>query len=143
MKKLLFVLFAICLLHLASFAQLRYSFATDFSVLRNFSRGEKFGAIGQTVQGQIHLTKKHSLYAWLVYYNNGKFSNSYIATAKQPATTPAQLSSTVNGGLRLRQISLGWKRYVQGAYDDEEQWNVYATAGFGLLFIKAENKNWI
>lgn len=107
--------------------------------MRNFTRGQKFGAIGQTVQGQIHLTKKQSLYAWLVYYNTGKFSNSYTATAKQPATTPAQLRYSVNGGLRLREISLGWKRHIKGAYDDEEQWNVYGMAGFGLLFIKAEN----
>ena len=139
LKKSLLISLSICLLQLTSAAQMRYSFATDFSVLRNFSRGEKFGAIGQTVQGQIHFTKQHSAYAWLVYYNNGKFSNSFIATAKQPATTPSLLPYYVNGGLRIREISFGWKRYIKGAYNDEEQWNVYGIAGLGLLFIKAEN----
>ena len=120
-------------------AQNAISIATDLSVLRSLSEGQRFTAIGQTVQAQYHFTLKESGYAWVSYYSPGKYKNTLTATAKDPLTTPPTIDYTVSSELRFRQISLGWKHYFKGAYDSEDPFTIYGTAGFGLLFSKVEN----
>ena len=137
MKFFIFILFTLfsCL---SSFSQV--SVATDGSLLRNFNEGQKFWAFGQTVQLNVHFSKKEALYAWISYYTNGRFKNNFTAIAKDPATVPQQTAYTVYTGLRFRQLSLGWKHFFIGAFDSEQIWNAYGYAGFGLLFGKADNR---
>jgi len=137
LKKLLSTLLLFsCLL---AKAQNVVSVATDLSVLRSLSEGQRFTAIGQTVQAQYHFTPKEAGYAWVSYYSPGKYKNTLTATAKDPLTTPAAINYTASSELRFRQISLGWKHYFKGAYDSEDPFNMYGTAGFGLLFAKVKN----
>jgi len=119
--------------------QTRFSLSTDVNILRNLRKQQRFWAFGQTVTGHFHFTPKDQAYAWLVYYTNGVFSNQLNAIAKQPATTPAQIAFTNKGRMRIRQISLGWKHYLKGASNAEEKWNLYASAGWGLMMGRIEN----
>ena len=120
-------------------AQRSSSITTDLSMLRSFSKGQEFSAIGQTIQFQYHFTPTESGYAWVSYYSPGKYKNGLTATAKDPLTQPATTDFTVASELRFRQVSLGWKHYFKGASNGEEQFHVYGTAGFGLLVSKIEN----
>lgn len=120
-------------------AQPAFSIATDVSLLRNLSPDQHFFAIGQTVKGEIHITKKESAYAWLSYYTNGSTRNRTTAIAIDSAAQPAAFKYTVYSRLRYRQISIGWKHYFKGGYDAEMTWSLYGLAGFGLLFGQAQN----
>jgi hypothetical protein len=120
-------------------AQIRFSFATDLSLLRNFSPMQQFWAVGQTVQFNVHFNAKQSAYAWLAYYTKGKFENDFIASAKSTATVPLTMPFTASANWRNNQVSLGWKHYFKGSFDAESGYNIYSTAGFGLMFTKAEN----
>lgn len=120
-------------------AQMRFSFATDLSLMRNFSPQQEFWAVGQTVQFNFHFNAKQSAYAWLAYYTNGKFENDFIASAKSSATLPSTIPFTALAYLRNNEVSVGWKHYFKGSYDAETGYNIYSTAGFGLLFGKVEN----
>lgn len=117
------------------------SIATDLSVLRSLSQGQRFTAIGQTVQAQYHFTPTEAAYAWGSYYSPGNYKNTLTATAKDPATTPAAVNYTSSSELRFRQLSLGWKHYFKGAYDSEDPFNIYGTAGFGILFAIVKNSH--
>jgi hypothetical protein len=120
-------------------AQNTFSIATDISLLRSFSKGQNFTSIGQTIQYQYHFAKKESVYAWLSYHTAGKFKNNFSATAKDTVTSPQRIDYSASSSLRYQQISIGWKHYFKGIYDNEEFPNLYGTAGFGLLSAKAEN----
>lgn len=122
-----------------SHAQVRFSIGTDISVMRHLAERQQFWTLGQTVQGNFHLTPRHSGYVWINYFVTGKFSNAFTATAKQPVTVPQQRPYTVNGSLRISMLSLGWKPYLKGTFNNEEGLNIYGLAGFGLAFIRAEN----
>ena len=126
-------------LTLSTSAQVRYSFATDLSGFRNFSPGQKFWAIGQTIQVHAHLSKKEGLYAWLVYYSPGRFSNDFIAKAKDPSTNPASLRYTVKGLWHTKEFSFGYRHYFKGSFDAEKDWNLYGLAGLGLMFTGVKN----
>lgn len=52
---------------------------------------------------------------------------------------PASLAYFSRSSVRYRQLSFGIKNFFRGAYNNEESWNLYAMAGFGLLFGRAEN----
>lgn len=119
--------------------QINFSFATDLSLMRNFSPQQKFFAIGQTVQVNFHFSPKQSAYAWLDYYTPGKFTNNFLASAKSSSTFPSAINYSVTGRIRYRQISLGWKHYFKGAYNNDNDWNLYGIAGFGLLFGLEQN----
>lgn len=138
MKKIL-LLFILILNLTIAFSQVQFSLATDASVLYNFSNQQRFLVFGQTVQANFHFTKKQSAYAWVSYYSPGHFKNTFIASAKSPLTNPSSINYTVEGRWRYRQISLGWKHYFKGSYDEENKWNLFGLAGFGLLFSNAEN----
>jgi hypothetical protein len=76
-----------------------------------------------------------------MYYNAGKFSNDFTATAKQQATTPQQQTYKVDASIRVRELSVGWKPYILGTFNNETGWNVYGLAGLGAMFIRLENKS--
>ncbi|TMI93656.1 MAG: hypothetical protein E6H08_10160 [Bacteroidetes bacterium] len=121
------------------FAQVKFSAATDISVMHNFDPQQKFTVIGQTILPQWHFDKKNTLYAWLLYHANGKYENTLIATAKSPGTQPQTISFTNQSVMRLRQISFGFKRYIIGSYDNLENFNFYAAGGFGVMYGNASN----
>jgi hypothetical protein len=121
------------------FAQVKFSAATDVSVMHNFDPQQKFTVIGQTVLPQWHLDKKNTVYAWLLYHANGKYENTLIATAKAPGTQPQTISFTNQSTMRLRQISFGFKRYLFGSFDHLEIFNLYVAGGFGVMYGHASN----
>jgi hypothetical protein len=121
------------------FAQVKFSAATDISVMHNFDPQQKFTVIGQTILPQWHFDKKNTVYAWLLYHANGKYENTLIATAKSPATQPQTISFTNQSVMRLRQISFGFKRYIIGSYDNLENFNFYGAGGFGVMYGNASN----
>jgi hypothetical protein len=118
---------------------MRFSIASDVSVMRNFSPAQKFWALGQTVQAQLHVTNRESFIGGIRYYTPGNFKNSFIATAASPLVTPATKEYRVAGTWRLREVVLGWKHYFKGNSEAEESWNLYGIAGFGLIFTNVEN----
>lgn len=138
MKKLL-TLFVILFTTVVAHAQVRFSIATNVSVLRNFSPQQKFWSFGQGVEGDFHFSAKNTAYAWIDYHTQGSFTNTFSAEAKSSATTPAQTNYRVTGKWKFRQVSLGLKHYFKGAFNADANWNLYGAAGFGLLFAKAEN----
>ena len=121
------------------FAQVKFSAATDVSVMHNFDPQQKFTVIGQTVLPQWHLDKKNTVYAWLLYHANGKYENTLIATAKASGTQPQTISFTNQSTMRLRQISFGFKRYLVGSFDHLEKFNLYVAGGFGVMYGHASN----
>ena len=139
MKKIVLILAAFCFLLNKVSAQTYFSIATDFSVLRGFSPKQHFFAMGQTVQGNWHFSEKEGAYAWVDYYTNGKVRNKGVATGIDSTANPQQLNYTLSSLLRYRQISVGWKHYFKGSFNTEENFNIYGTAGFGLLLAKATN----
>ncbi len=120
-------------------AQIKFSFATGGSVLRNFSPQQKFWTVGQTVRGEFHFTLKQSAYASVDYYIQGKFKNNFTANANSITTAPQRLNYTATGRFTFRQLSLGWKHYFKGGYTAEKTMNLYGTTGFGFLFAKVSN----
>lgn len=139
MKKALLFLSLNLTLCLAVSAQINFSVITGGSALRNFSPQQKFWGFGQTVRADFHFAPKETAYASIDYYTEGKFKNNFTATAKSIATTPQQLSYTATGRQTFRQASLGWKHYFKGAFNAEEDINIYGAAGFGFLFANVRN----
>ena len=119
--------------------QVRFSIATDLAVLRNLSPDQHFWSVGQTVQGDFHLSARETFFAGLCYFGTGNFRNNFVATATSPLTFPATQTYTVGGGWRMREFSLGWKHYFKGSFDAEDAWNLYGLAAFGLVFTAAQN----
>ena len=119
-------------------AQVDFSIATDASLLRSVTPHQRFWAFGQTVQTQFHFTAKESAYAWISYYSSGSFKNK-LAAVTSDFTVPFFVDYIVRTQLRYRQISVGWKHYLKGRFDNEDSWNLYGTVGFGLLLGKADN----
>ncbi|HLG40209.1 MAG TPA: hypothetical protein VI461_11095 [Chitinophagaceae bacterium] len=117
----------------------QFSLASDVSLLRSFKKDQRYWSIGQTVNFHFHFTSKDGVYAWISYYSNGKFKNDLAATAKQPATTPQQLNYRNSAELRFKHISLGWRKYLKGAFNTEKGWNLYSYAGFGLMIGSVVN----
>ena len=126
-------------MHVWAVAQPRFSVAVGGSVIRNFSPDQKFWAFGQNVEGNLHFDSKNSLYGWINYYLNGGFTNSFTATAIDSTTIPQQVNYSVKGVWSYRQVSLGWRHYFVGAFNEDSQWNLYGEAGFGLAFPKLTN----
>ncbi len=120
-------------------AQVRFSFATDVSVVRNFSPHQRFWAIGQTIQGQFHFNERESFYTWLMYYSPGRFSNEFIAEARNAGTTPSKIAYTMKGLWNMKEFSMGIKHYFKGGYNIETGWHLYGQAGFGLMFTGIQN----
>jgi hypothetical protein len=119
-------------------AQPRLSVAADLSLMRNFSPKQKFWSLGETVQFDFHFNPRQTVYAWIAYYTPGKFRNNFTATAKGPAIPPA-LPFAASATWRSNEVSLGWKHYFKGSFDDAGTYSIYSIAGFGLMFTKVEN----
>jgi hypothetical protein len=133
-----FVLFVFTFI--GAVAQAQYSsVATDVTLLRSFTKGSRFWAIGQTVQAQYHFNNQTAGYAWVSYYTTGHFKNHLAAVGKDSSVMPQLLPFTVQGSLRFRHISLGLRHYFKGASNSETGWSLYGLGGFGLLLIKAGN----
>jgi hypothetical protein len=118
-------------------AQIRVSIATDISFVRNFSPEQEFWAIGQTVQGGFHFSKRETGYVWMNYFINGKFSNDRIATSKS-GTAPDTIAYTAKSIWNPREFSIGLKHYWKGSFADETQWNLYSITGFGINWTNVE-----
>ena len=130
----------ICL-HLVPFAQnaVPVSVNTALSLLRSFKKEQRFWAIGQSTQFQLHFSPKDAGSLGFSYYTNGKFSNALEATAKSGATTPQQIAYTNAASMRLKELSIGWKHYLKGTCEQEETFNLYGYAGFGLVLGRIDN----
>ena len=137
--KKIFVSLAFFLPVFAFSQQARISIATDLSLQHNFKKEQRFTVIGHTVQVQFHITPKEGVYVWFVYYSNGKFKNNLAATAKSATTLPQQIIYINNANMRLKEFSVGWKKYLKGTSESEKGWNLYAYAGFGLMLGRVEN----
>jgi len=120
-------------------AQVKFSLATDLSILHNFDGQQKFTVVGQTLIPQWHVDKKRTLYAWLTYHSNAKYKSTLTATAKSPGTQPQSFTFSNESAMRLRQISVGFKRYFIGSFENLEKFNFYAAGGFGLMMGTASN----
>lgn len=117
----------------------QFSMATDVTVVRSFKKDQKFWCIGQTVAGHFHFTKRDGLYLFFTYAGKGKFSNRLSAAAKDSTVLPQVINYTNKANLSYRHISVGWRRYLKGAFNAEEGWNLYGYGGFGLMFGRVQN----
>lgn len=120
-------------------AQVKFSLATDISLLHNFDRVQKFTVVGQTLIPHWHFDKKNTVYGWFSYHSNGKYKSTLLATAKSPGTQPQTFSFTSQSEMRLRQFSLGLKKYLIGSFEKLEDFSLYGAAGFGLVMGTATN----
>ena len=116
-----------------------WSIATDLNLQHNFKKEQRFWAAGHTVQFQFHYTKHDGAYAGVSYHSVGNFTNHVTATAKSPFTIPSAINYTNEAKMRFKQISVGWKHYLKGWAGDEDNWNLYGCAGFGLLLGRVQN----
>ena len=115
------------------------SITTDLDYQRSLKKGQHYSALGQTAQMQFHFTPKETLYTWFSYYALGKFSNDLTATAKLLSTNPQKINFINNAQMRFKHLSVGWKHYFKGTSDDDNTWNLYGYAGFGLMFGFVQN----
>jgi hypothetical protein len=122
----------------AAVGQGRLSLATDVGLLRNLGDKQNFWSAGQTIQGNYHVSPRHTAYVWFKYFIPGKFSNDFTANARDLTTTPQQVRYRVNSTWAYREFSIGWKHFVKGSYDASDDWNLYTIAGFGIMFARAQ-----
>jgi hypothetical protein len=137
LKKISFLI-GFCFTATLLYAQGAFSIATDLSILRSISKSSGFFAVGQNVRVDYHITEKGGAYTLVNYYTNGRMNNTAIATAKNATTFPQTFSYNASTIVRYRQISIGWKHFFKGQYDNEDGLNIYGFAGFGLLFGNVE-----
>ncbi len=137
--KIIFTSIALILFCMMAYSQPGFSAGTDISILRNFSKHQGFTSIGQTVHFDFHITKKETIYTWISYYLNGKYKNDLTATAKDAFTSPQNMSYISSSRLGISQVSVGLKHFFKGRYDNDSTWNLYGSAGFGLLSARVEN----
>ena len=135
----LILLFAVMPVAISGLSQTPASIATDLSFLRSIKKGQRFWAVGQTVHGDFHYGSKDGLTVLFSYYTLGKFKNQLVATAKSAGTAPQQFNFNSSAQLRIRHISIGWKRYLNGSFNKDGGWNLYSYAGFGLLIGRVQN----
>jgi len=139
LTKISFIVVFIIFISVALQAQSAFSITTDASVLRNFTKGQAFTSIGQSVFANFHINRKETLYAGISYYVKGKYSNALVAVEKDTSGGVMSLNYTSNSKLGYRQVSIGLKHFFKGAFNNEESLNIYGTAGFGLLTGRVEN----
>lgn len=105
----------------------------------SFKKDQRFLVIGQTIIVNVHFTEKDGAYVWYGYSAPGKFHNDFVATAKSPSTIPQTMDFKNYSQISFRHFSIGWKRYLAGAYNAETGFNFYFTAGFGLVGGRVTN----
>lgn len=109
-------------------------------MLHNFDGVQSFTVGGQTIQGLWHIDHKNSFYSWFGYHAYGKYDNQLSASAKSTTTQPQSYSFTSKSEMRIRQLSIGIRRYLLGTYEKLEKFNLYGAAGFGLIMGRASNE---
>jgi hypothetical protein len=139
-KRIFLIAITSCYIGTAS-SQNLFSFATDIGVQRNFKKDQRYWAFGFTAQAQFHITAQDGVYAWFASYSPGHYKNNLTATAKDIVTIPQEIDYTNKGKMRLKQFSLGWRRYLKGTPDAEKGWNLYAFAGFGIILGRVDNEH--
>ena len=82
---------------------------------------------------------KNGIYVWFAYHTPGHFTNNLVASAKSALTSPQQIPYSNKAKMRLKEFSMGWRKYLKGTPDAEKGWNVYAYAGLGLMLGRIEN----
>ena len=120
-------------------AQPGFSLLTDLSTQHNFKKGQRYTVIGQTIQANFNVTPKEAVYVWFAYYSNGKFDDKLNASARRLTTNPQQISYTNQSKMRLKQISVGYKKYLLGNFEVENGISVYSSIGFGLVLGRMQN----
>ena len=138
-KNLIILLFPVFIYQAAFSQRPQFSLASDASLLHSFKKGQRYWSIGQTVNFHFHFTAKDGVYAWLSYYSDGKFKNDLAAVAKQSTTIPKQVNYRNSAQLRFKHISIGWKKYLEGSFNAENEWSFYSYAGFGLMMGRIIN----
>lgn len=119
---------------------MRGSVAADFMVFHNFSKNQRYWGIAQNIRGEWKSpAMRFPLYAAVSYTNRAKFKNELEATAIDPLTTPQSFPYTNRARIRHTVISLGIKPYFKGAWDAENGYNIYGTAGLGVLMGQVHN----
>lgn len=141
LRKKIVITFFVALFSVTAFCQNLFSFATDIGAQRNFKNDQLYWAFGYTTQAQFHITSRDGVYAWFAAYSPGHYKNKLTATAKSPVTLPQEIAYTNKGKMRLKQFSLGWRRYLKGTPDAEKGSNFYAFGGFGLLLGRVDNEH--
>ena len=140
MQKKKAILIILCIfIGIQIWAQPRFSIATNPEVLRSFRKDQRFWAFGHNTQAQFHLTTKDGIYVSFAYYSGGKFKNQLQATAKNILSIPQNISYTNNAKLRIRHFATGWKKFLKGSSEEEDNWSLYGLGGFGLLFGNISN----
>jgi hypothetical protein len=122
-------------------AQAAFSLCNDLGLQHSFKKGQRYFAVGHTLHGDFNFDKKNAAYAWISYYSEGHFKNRLTATARSPLQTPQTIDYTNAAAMRFKQFSVGWKRYLRGAYDIQSGWSIYGYAGFGLILGRVINKH--
>jgi hypothetical protein len=114
-------------------------------IQRNFKPEQRYWAFGSTTNALFHITPRDGAYVWFAYYSPGHYKNNLVATAKTGSTTPQEIAYINKAKMRLKQISIGWRRYLKGVpnadLDGKRTWNLYGFAGFGLLLGRIENEH--
>lgn len=105
----------------------------------NFKDEQHFWTLGPTLHPILNLTPKNGIYSAFSFFSTGKFTSHLIANAKNPATIPSQLSFTNKTKINTKQLSVGWLKYLKGSADATKGWNLYSTAGLGILFGHIKN----
>ena len=140
MRKKFIILFFLLVLSVINVnAQITWSLATDFSLIRSQKETQRFWIAGHTIKADMHITPKSGPYVLVSYFLNAKFHNDLTADAKSSTTTPQSISFRNNSKLDLNHLSIGWKHYIMGQCNKEEGWSLYGTAGFGVSGGRIEN----
>ena len=123
----------------AGSSQVPLSFSGDLNVQHNFKKQQQYWAIGSHLQFCFHITPRDGIYSWFGIYTNGKFTNRLTAVAKSPTTLPQQINYTDTTQMHFQHISFGLKKYLKGSALAEKGWNLYSSAGFGLMLGNVNN----
>ncbi len=116
-----------------------FSIATNADIQHNFKKGQRYWTIGQTTHALFHLSPKDGVDVLFAYYARGIFKPPVTATAKLSSANPQEIHYTNTARMRLKQFSIGWRKYLKGTPDAEKGWNLYTNAGFGLLLGTIDN----
>lgn len=143
MKKTIFITSGLLLLFSAfCFSQkAHFSLSTDLALQHSFKKEQRYWSVGQTVQANFAFTAKDGISAFLSYYSNGKFNNNLDAVAKSFSTSPQQIHFVNKALMRYKHITVGWKHYLKGNFENEESWSMYGFAGLGLTMGRIENSH--
>lgn len=142
MNKRITITFLFFLLNATAFCQFpQISMATDLSMQHNFKKEQRYSAIGQTINAVLHFNEKDAIYTNFNYFSNGNFKNDLTATAKSALTLPQQINYINSGKMRLKHLSVGYRKYLKGGAAEEKNWNVYGYAGLGIILGRIENSH--